>query len=200
LADVEGRPWGGYANAERCRLRVGRPESLDEDSTGLASCVAAIMVEGNFIFDTATHRDFLGALLNTGLDRRCIGDIVVLGERGAQVLCTPEKAVYLASALTQVRSVPVRISPLALEDLRVQPPKVDVINSVEASLRLDAIASGMPSRVPCCVDSPPVEAHRSPLASCVSTVALENVGLDWRGGCPRELEGLRQGRDGPEGG
>jgi hypothetical protein len=28
--------------------------------------VAALQVKGNFMFDPATHRDFLGAILNTG--------------------------------------------------------------------------------------------------------------------------------------
>ncbi len=31
--------------------------------------VAALNVKGNFIFDAATHRDFLGALLGTGIER-----------------------------------------------------------------------------------------------------------------------------------
>lgn len=29
------------------------------------------------MFDPASHRDFLGAVLNTGLDRKKIGDIVM---------------------------------------------------------------------------------------------------------------------------
>jgi RNA-binding protein YlmH len=32
-------------------------------------------IEGNFMFDPATHRDFLGAVLGTGIDRKKIGDI-----------------------------------------------------------------------------------------------------------------------------
>ncbi len=34
-----------------------------------AGGVAALNVKGNFIFDAATHRDFLGALLGTGIER-----------------------------------------------------------------------------------------------------------------------------------
>ena len=35
-----------------------------------AGGVAALCVRGNFMFDPATHRDFLGALLGTGIERQ----------------------------------------------------------------------------------------------------------------------------------
>jgi len=40
-----------------------------------------------------------------------------------------------------VRSVPVKVSSIPLNQLKVQPPRVKSITSVEASLRLDAVAS-----------------------------------------------------------
>ena len=54
------------------------------------------------MFDPASHRDFLGACLGCGIDRRTVGDIIVTGERGAQVLCTPEIADFISASLTQV--------------------------------------------------------------------------------------------------
>jgi|APGre2960657444_1045066.scaffolds.fasta_scaffold35635_2 photosystem II S4 domain protein len=139
LADCEARPWGGYEHAERVRLRLGRPEVLDE--TPLDGVVAVLNVQGSFVFDAATHRDFLGAVLGTGIDRNRVGDIVVQGDRGAHVLTTPEMGVYLSSALAQVRSVRVLSDVVPLEQLRVTPAKADTIRTAEASLRLDAIAS-----------------------------------------------------------
>jgi len=138
LADAEARPWGGYPHAERVRLRLGRPETLDAEP---AEGVALLVVEGSFMFDAASHRDFLGALLGTGIERSRVGDLVVQGERGAHVLATPEMAVYLAGALTQVRSVRVACSMQPLSALRVTEPKMDTIRTAEASLRLDAVAS-----------------------------------------------------------
>lgn len=61
-----------------------------------------MQVKGNFLFDTASHRDFLGACLGTGIDRRTVGDILVQGDQGAQILCTPEMASFLEMSLTQV--------------------------------------------------------------------------------------------------
>lgn len=64
--------------------------------------VNAVLVKGNFMFDSATHRDFLGACLGTGIERSKVGDILVQGEQGAQILLVPELVPHLEMSLTQV--------------------------------------------------------------------------------------------------
>ena len=103
--------------------------------------ITALDIAGNFLFDPATHRDFLGSILGTGIVRDKVGDLIVLGERGAQVLVVPEMVEFLTMNLTQVRSAPVKINPIALSDLKIREPKKKEITTVEASLRLDSIAS-----------------------------------------------------------
>jgi photosystem II S4 domain protein len=93
------------------------------------------------LFDPANHRDFLGAILNTGVVREKVGDILTLGERGAQIIVVPEMVEFFQVSLQQVRSVPVKVQPIALDELKIRPPQKKEINTVEASLRLDAIAS-----------------------------------------------------------
>lgn len=184
--------WGGYAQAERCRVVVGPRAMLtpsqaasegvgksaaaaekEEDdnnnneqladgdiaaaATADPSClilplatrqaldeaevVAACSVQGNFMFDPATHRDFLGSVLGTGISRDKVGDIVAVGERGAVVLLDPVLLEHLERELTSVRSVPVTVRPVPLSELRFPPPKAMTLKSVEASMRLDAVAS-----------------------------------------------------------
>ncbi|MGH2413006.1 MAG: YlmH/Sll1252 family protein, partial [Microcystaceae cyanobacterium] len=87
LTEVELLAWGGYPQAERQRVGISRVE-VPFDIAQIQ--VAALDVAGNFLFDPATHRDFLGAILGTGIVRDKIGDIIVLGERGAQVIVVPE--------------------------------------------------------------------------------------------------------------
>ncbi|NJN73799.1 MAG: photosystem II S4 domain protein [Limnothrix sp. RL_2_0] len=129
---------GGYPQAERQRLAIARNEiPLEPEHIE----VAAIDIVGNFLFDTANHPDFLGSLLGTGLVREKVGDILVLGDRGGQAIVVPELVSFLETALVQVRSVPVKTRPITLEELRVRPPKKKELTTVEASLRLDAIAS-----------------------------------------------------------
>lgn len=138
LTEVEIVAWGGYPQAERRRVGVARPEiSLNPSEIPLA----ALHIAGNFLFDPASHRDFLGAILGEGIVREKIGDIIVLGERGAQVIVVPEMVKFLEISLIQVRSVPVKTQLIALSELKIHPPKIKKITTVEASMRLDAIAS-----------------------------------------------------------
>ena len=110
LTEIHLVAWGGYPQAERQRLAIARSElPLDESQVELV----ALDVAGNFLFDTATHRDFLGAMLGCGIVRD----------------------------LKQVRSVPVNTRRIELSELKVREPKKKELTTVEASLRLDAVAS-----------------------------------------------------------
>ncbi|MEL6225008.1 MAG: photosystem II S4 domain protein [Cyanobacteria bacterium J06627_8] len=138
LTEIHCLAWGGYPQAERKRLAIARPElPLDDAQVE----VVALSIAGNFLFDSATHRDFLGSLLGTGIVREKVGDIIVLGERGAQAIVVPEMADFLEASLIQVRSVPVKTRRIDLTTLKIREPKKKEMTTVEASLRLDAIAS-----------------------------------------------------------
>jgi len=138
LTEVQILAWGGYPQAERQRLAIARSElPLDPTQVG----VTALAIAGNFLFDAASHRDFLGSVLGTGIVREKVGDILLLGDRGAQAIVVPELAEYLQLHLQQVRSVPVKVVPIPLDELKVREPKKKELTTVEASLRLDAIAS-----------------------------------------------------------
>ncbi len=54
------------------------------------------------MFDPASHRDFLGACLGSGIERSKVGDIIVTGEQGCQILCAPSLVEHLEAELTQV--------------------------------------------------------------------------------------------------
>lgn len=138
LTEVQLVAWGGYPQAERQRIAIARSE-LPLDKSLVA--VTALDIAGNFLFDTATHRDFLGAMLGTGIVREKTGDIIVLGERGAQVIVAPDLVEFLAMNLQQVRSVPVKTQQIDFSELKIREPKKKELTTVEASLRLDAIAS-----------------------------------------------------------
>jgi photosystem II S4 domain protein len=129
---------GGYAQAERCRVAIAHADlPLEPEMVSLA----AIDIAGNFLFDPASHRDFLGALLGTGLERQKVGDLILLGEKGSQAIVVPELVEYLTVSLTQVRTVPVKTRRIELDNLKIRAAQTKEIATVEASLRLDAIAS-----------------------------------------------------------
>ncbi|OIP76346.1 MAG: photosystem II S4 domain protein [Oscillatoriales cyanobacterium CG2_30_44_21] len=138
MTEIHVMAWGGYPQAERQRLAITRGEMpLDESMVNLT----AISISGNFLFDTATHRDFLGAILGTGIERQKVGDVNVLGEKGAQAIVVPELVEYLQIHFNQVRTVPVKVNAIAFDELKIRVPVTKELVSTEASLRLDAIAS-----------------------------------------------------------
>jgi photosystem II S4 domain protein len=138
LTELHGVCSGGYPQAERQRCAIARSEFPLESSDVALSLLS---IAGNFLFDPATHPDFLGALLGSGIVREKVGDIVVLGERGAQVIVDPSMVDYLSLQFTQVRTVPVTVTEIPFLELKVRAPQTKEIVTVEASLRLDAIAS-----------------------------------------------------------
>ncbi len=138
MTEIQVLAWGGYEQAERQRLAFARSElPLDVSMVSLQS----ISISGNFLFDTATHRDFLGAILGCGIERQKVGDVNVLGEKGAQAIIVPELLEYLQLHFTQVRTVPVKVNAIAIDELKIRVPQTKELTSTEASLRLDAIAS-----------------------------------------------------------
>eukprot|EP00249_Psilotum_nudum_P010744 c22734_g1_i1 orf=272-1282(+) len=137
---------GGYPQAERCRLSVGHVEAIPkgnekQDGAGYPGAVAALSVSGNFLFEPATHGDFLGAVLGTGVAHEKIGDILVQDAAGAQILLVPELVEYLVQSLNQVSRVPVTCISIPLASLQAPPERMKLMKSVEASLRVDALAS-----------------------------------------------------------
>ncbi|XP_031249777.1 uncharacterized protein LOC116124930 [Pistacia vera] len=137
LADVKAVAQGGYPQAERCRISVGHPEALTSDP----DVVAALSITGNFVFEPCSHGDFLGAILGTGIAREKLGDIILKGEKGAQILVVPELADYLISSLEKVGNVSVSCTKIPLLALEYEPPRTKSFKTIEASLRVDALAS-----------------------------------------------------------
>ncbi|XP_059277126.1 uncharacterized protein LOC132031254 isoform X1 [Lycium ferocissimum] len=137
LADLKIVAQGGYPEAERCRLSLGHPEALTSDPDN----VAALSISGNFSFQPYSHGDFLGAILGTGITRNKLGDILLQGEKGAHVLVVPELSDFLISALDKVGNVSVSCKKIPLLALEYEPPRTKSLKAIEASLRLDAVAS-----------------------------------------------------------
>ncbi|PKI37640.1 hypothetical protein CRG98_041933 [Punica granatum] len=137
FADVKAIAQGGYPQAERCRISIGHVETL----TSEPDAVAALSITGSFSFGSYSHGDFLGAILGTGITREKLGDIILQGARGAQVLIVPELVDYVMSTLDRIGSIRVSCTKIPLDALEYEPPRTQSFKSVEASVRVDALAS-----------------------------------------------------------
>ena len=128
--------WGGTENAERVVVRFGDPKEIAYEESYPIRILYAGPKQEKFA-DHLTHRDFLGAILNLGIERDVIGDIMVT-ERSAYFFALEELAEYICSGLERIKHTAVRCN--IVEE--VPPdclPKLCEENVTVSSPRLDAI-------------------------------------------------------------
>ena len=105
LASVErtlSAPYALYGGAEGCERRMARFGYADaDDAGGYPIAVIEIAPKGERFAPELTHRDYLGALMHTGVERERIGDIVVRGKRG-YAFVEASLAPYFADTLEAV--------------------------------------------------------------------------------------------------
>ena len=99
---------GGCQAADRVVARFGSPEELGYEVPFPIVCVHIRPLAQKFA-DDLSHRDFLGALMNLGIERSTIGDIKV-GEREAYLFCLDSIAGFICENLSQVRHTHVKCS------------------------------------------------------------------------------------------
>ena len=102
--------YGGMDGAERCMGRFGDPEEFGYEEP-FPICAVKIEPLAEKFAENFSHRDFMGAILNLGIDRSTIGDICVEG-KCAYVFCTSAMSVFLQETLEQVRHTKVRCVPV----------------------------------------------------------------------------------------
>lgn len=142
LLPAEYKLFGGAEGCERVMARFGNPDELGYEEE---FPITIIMIEPLLpkFADDLTHRDFLGALVNLGIDRGVIGDIIVR-DKTAYVFAVSRIAGYITDRLDRVRHTNVKcscISPDMLPDQAkpaLRPERLTV-----ASERIDAVISGL---------------------------------------------------------
>ncbi len=132
---------GGHPLAERQRMQcIRKVEAVP--LLGESAPIEGIELSGNFLYDTARSEDFRNALKTMGIKVGSIGDIWLIGDRGAQALCTPEAAKVLNGKTGIVRDIQIKCEALTNDQLKPPTKRFPKkLQSVEASTRLDAIAS-----------------------------------------------------------
>ena len=131
--------FGGYADAER-KMLVYLPDYLEEDSLygedAPLVCLRATFFEG----DAPSHRDFLGALIGSGIAREAVGDICV-GKGSCDFFVTAEIAPYIIQNFLSAGRTRLRLNAVPLREAQIPEPEVKVIKDTLASLRLDSVIS-----------------------------------------------------------
>lgn len=93
--------FGGKENCERLMFRIGDVESLGYEEPFPIS-VLKVAPKSSKFSDALTHRDFLGALLNLGIERDTIGDIYIEDNVG-YIFCEDKICNYIIDNLTRIK-------------------------------------------------------------------------------------------------
>ena len=131
--------YGGLESAERKRAFF-LPDYIDKEDYDFSQFIC--MYTSKFQFAKLSHRDFLGAILNTGIKRECVGDIYV-HEDEVYIIVTKEIASYLYLNLTKVGRSGITLREISPSEIRCNEPVYQERSFTVNSSRLDSVAAGL---------------------------------------------------------
>lgn len=132
LSYVPYQIWGGYEGSERKMIRFG------EEWEFPIACIKVSPLHKKFA-DSLGHRDFLGALMNLGIERSTLGDILIQDNEG-YVFCQRGMADYIMENLTQIRHTSVSCSLCeGIPAIHVNEPRQEIVQI--SSERIDGIVA-----------------------------------------------------------
>lgn len=128
--------YGGIENADRVMIRFGDAENLGYEVDFPIVCVHIMPLLAKFA-QNLSHRDFLGALMNLGIERSALGDIKV-GDKEAFLFCKETIAPFICENLSKIAHTNVKC--VVTQDYKQfveEEPEPKLLQV--ASLRLDAV-------------------------------------------------------------
>ena len=131
------KTYGGYGLSER-QMAAFLPDALYYDYQYPIQIIEISPVNRK-LAEELSHRDYLGAVMNLGIERCKLGDILI--EDGKAILFAKEElAGYIMEHLTRIRHTTVKTSILsAFEDS--YEPRYEELKGTVASVRLDTVLS-----------------------------------------------------------
>lgn len=129
--------YGGYHLAER-QMVAFLPDALYYDYRYPFQVIEISPLNQRFS-EELTHRDYLGAVMNLGIERCKLGDIMIDG-KNAFLFVRDELAEYVIKNLTRIRHTSVQVT-VAAEFLESYEPKYEEVKGTIASVRLDTVLS-----------------------------------------------------------
>lgn len=140
-----------YGEDQGCdRLMIGFGS---EASTGYVSEFPVALIKISPLLDKFSeeldHRDFLGALMNLGIEREMLGDILVRSSKisgkknSAYLFCVSGISAYILENLTKVRHTNVKAELCTEENLPEITPVREEIQLIAASARIDAVIASI---------------------------------------------------------
>lgn len=130
---------GGYDESERSVIFM-YPFYMEYED--IENTLRFIQIEGNFKFKSISHKDYLGSLMNLGIKREKVGDIII-HDNLCQVIVSSDVCDFIIMNLEKVSRNNVRVKEISKEEIVYNPPNYKDISFTITSSRLDCIISGL---------------------------------------------------------
>ncbi|MCL2864308.1 MAG: YlmH/Sll1252 family protein [Lachnospiraceae bacterium] len=131
--------YGGYAQAER-RMVAFFNDALCLRIEDIFYPFALLHVKASAekYAEKLNHRDYLGAILNLGIERSKLGDIISSSDYGAYVFIHTNMLVFVQENLTHIKRSAITCTEMSLHDFHGTPKYEEITGSI-ASARLDTV-------------------------------------------------------------
>ena len=140
--------FGGRESCDRVMIAFGRESDMGYAAEFPISMIKIAAAIDKFS-DDLNHRDFLGALMNLGIEREMIGDILVTesGSTGkhcsAYIFCVDTVANYIIDNITKIKHTNVKCHLCKADDIDAVEVKKDPLHIIAASARADAVIAAI---------------------------------------------------------
>lgn len=140
--------YGGSEHCDRVMVAFGNEASLGYTAAYPITAIIAEPLIDKFS-DILSHRDFLGAIMNMGIEREMLGDIIVKesdksGRKNtAYIFCVSSMADYIMENLTKVKHTNIKCTVCTPDDMENLKPEKERIHVICASLRIDAVVAAV---------------------------------------------------------
>ena len=132
--------FGGSESSERQIIRFGSPEIFGYDDSFPISVFKISPLTPKFAQELE-HRDYLGAIMNLGIERSLIGDILIK-EKDAYVYCMNHIAEFITDNLTTIKHNHVRAT-VCDKIPDIIRPVLTEFEVIAASARIDAVVASI---------------------------------------------------------
>ncbi len=140
LSFITSQTFGGSPASERQIIQFGSSKEFGYEDTFPIDTICVTPLVPKFA-EPLSHRDYLGAVLNLGIDRSLIGDIVIK-DLVAYIFCVNHITDFIIEHLTKIKHTNVKCS-LCTSQVDEIAPVLNDIEIIAASPRIDAVVAAL---------------------------------------------------------
>ncbi len=129
---------GGYEGAERRMVRFGSSSEMGYEQDYPLVLLHIKPLSGKFA-EKLNHRDYLGSLMNLGIERNLIGDIIVM-DKEAYVFVKDTIGPFLVQEWTKVKHTLIDVKIIPVMEFEYT-PRYEEVKGFCPSFRLDVMVS-----------------------------------------------------------